>query len=214
MVLAQTMNMEDTYREQSKLFRIAELTGVVKNPHDEHKLFPEQQQDGIIVSWENDRAVLSTLLWDRASWGHRLAIIQAALTIFDCIPEAPTAQLYWSFSPKVIDRADAGKLLSQWIDEGAPPVMEFIGFAVEDLSVGRAIRTIGLTAIFGHELDAIILSEPDHGAGKMVAHLAQDMLRVGPLNTSVAVGPDGRKYRLAIVPNSPSVANMVRITAV
>jgi hypothetical protein len=208
------MNMAETDKEQPELFRIAELTGLVKNPDDEHRLFPEHQQDHIHVSWEGDRAILSTLDWGRASWKHRLAMTHAVLTTFDCIEDAPAAQLYWSFSTKVVCRADAAKQLSYWSDEGAPSVMDFIDFVIEDLADGRSIRTRGLAAIFGHELDAFILGPTDHDLAKMVAQLAQDLLQDGPLNNSGAVGIDGQKYLLTTVSGRSTFGPTIRLTMI
>lgn len=211
--MAQTMNMVETEREQSRPFRIAELTGLRKNPLDEGMLFPEQRPSEISVSWEDDRAILSTLIWDRSSWRVRLALIETALAAFDCILDAPAARLQWCFSSRYVDRSNAGDLLSQWIDQGAPPVMEFIDFSIVALNDGRLIRTRGLAAIFGYELDAIIFGSNDQHLGKMVAHLAQDLLLNGPLTSMEAVGPDNQKYRLTIVPGNASVDQTIRITS-
>jgi hypothetical protein len=212
MAAVQTMNMTDTNRERSLLFDIAEITGFTESSGDDRNCVPRAQQDEIAIIWHSERAVFSSPLWKSASWKLRLAMSQAVLATFDCLPNAPAARLRWLFTSKVVDKTKAADLLIEWVDKGAPPVLEFIDFIIEDLGEGRLIRTFGLAAIVGHEIDAVIPDSDHHDLAKMVAHLAQDVLRNGPLDTSEAVGPDGQEYRLISIPKQANIPPTVRVT--
>jgi hypothetical protein len=209
------MNMAKTKAELGESFRIAALTGAPKGPEEYRGDLAESQQDEeLILTWNDEQAIFSAPRWHEGSWKLRVALMQAVLATFDCILHAPAGELRWLFSSKITSRPDAADLLTRWIDEGAPPVLDVIDFIVEEHADGRLIRTQGLAAIVGHEIDAIIIDEAHHELAKMVGRLAQETLHSGPLRTPGALGPDGQEYKLDRVADGDRNVPTIRIAEI
>ena len=206
------MNMTQVEDGQEKSFDIAAISGVV---YDHARLaadpygFGESQE--LIMTWIDDRAILSAPFWDRASWDQRLTLTRAVLAIFSCIPNAEAATLRWLFSGIDVERADAGDLLARWEDDRVPPVMTLIEFLVEDRVGQRYIRTIGLVAFVGHEVEAMI-DEDNAELSRMVGRLAQEVLQTGPVNRNSITGPDGGKYRLKHLQDARTVCPSIQVS--
>ncbi|MDB5701021.1 MAG: hypothetical protein JWL66_1220 [Sphingomonadales bacterium] len=203
--------------EQGETFDIAVISGVgvggmgkakasrVKDPYG----FWASQE--LTLTWADDRAIISAPRWDRATWDRRLALMLGTLAILSSISDSAGSTLRWLFSGKKVTRTDAEDMLAIWLREFAPPVMDIIEFQVEQQEGQRFLRTIGLFAIVDHEIEAIV-GEDDGELARMVGHLAQEVLRTGPVKTDSVTGPDGGKFRLNDLADTSGACQMIRIT--
>jgi hypothetical protein len=212
-VLTDTIDMTHNAQGQGKPFDIAAISGVeydhVTQATDPYGFGDSQE---LILTWVDGRAILSAPQWDRASWNQRLNLAQAALAIFACIPKPETPTLHWLFSGKDVARDDADDLLSCWQDDGAPPVISIIDFLVEDRTGQKHIRTIGLSAFVGHEVEAIV-GEDQAELARMVGRLAQEVLLSGPVTYDSITGPDNGKYSLKYCAGIPVDGSSIQIFA-
>lgn len=201
------MNMATTNKEQTS-FEIAAISGAAKNS------FVDVLMDSQLVyrlEWDGPRAIVSAPGWDDASWSDRLSLTQGALALFNCLPIGADVQLLWMFSGKLLNRAESTSMMDRWIEENAPPVMDFIDLVAEDEGVGRWVRTFGLFPIVGHEIETFIDRTSSHEHPRFVGYLAQEALRSGPIRFTEAVGPDGTEYRLKRSAESARYPSMIRI---
>ncbi|MDB5715732.1 MAG: hypothetical protein JWO15_3129 [Sphingomonadales bacterium] len=204
--------------EQGEPFDIAAISGMgvggVGNRHaspvtDPYGFWASQE---LALTWTDDRAIVSAPRWDEASWDRRLALVQGALAVFACIPDAKASTLRWSFSGKTIARADADDLLARWSRDRAPPVMDLIEFVVDQRGGERWLHTKGLLALTGQEIEAMI-GEDHAELARTVGRLAQEVLRNGPVTGSSITGPDGGKYHLHDLGNAGAANRMIQIFA-
>jgi hypothetical protein len=212
--VAQTMNMIGTANENRVAFRIAAIIGVSKGPTEYHPGLDQcQQGQGLVLSWEGERAILCAPGWGGASWKQRIGLLQAALAIFECISDHPLAEMHWLFSGKVTRKADASDFLTQWIEDCGPPLLDVIDLVAEQYDDGLLIKTVGLSAIVGHEIHALVNRGADDELARMVGRLAQETLINGPLLTVGAIGPDGREYQFERIAETTARARTICIVA-
>jgi hypothetical protein len=210
--LVQTMNMIGAANENRDAFRIAAITGVSKGPAEYHSgLGQRQQGQGLVLTWEDERAILSVPGWNAVSWKQRIDLLQGVLATFECISDRPLAEMLWLFSGKVTRKANASALLGQWIQDCGPPLLDVIDLVAEQHNEGMLIKTVGLSAVVGHEIDALVNRDGDEELARMVGRLAQETLINGPLITVGAIGPDGSEYRFERIAETDSRARTIRI---
>ncbi|WP_293883078.1 hypothetical protein [Sphingomonas sp.] len=147
--------------------------------------------------------------WNDVDWSQRIATLRRLLAIFCAMPPG-TATLTWLFSGRILEHRCAADLMARWDAAQAPPVIDLIGFSAHQETGARRIMSLGLAAIVGHEIEALVEGTVPELA-RMVGRLAQLALETGPLVTANAIGPDGQPYRLERHDRTPARAAMIRI---
>ncbi|CAN5267276.1 hypothetical protein BH09PSE3_BH09PSE3_06320 [soil metagenome] len=211
-VLTHDVNMAQAEAGQGEPFKIAVFSGVPRAAEIQIRSNGAADGGNLALSWQQGEAILTASAWHEARWDQRLNLLQAVLALFDCIPKADGMELCWAFSGKTVLRADTPDLLERWALNRAPPVMDVIDIAMDNLPPVHVLRTIGLMPIFGYELQADIGTRPDRELARMVGRVAQLLLDDGPLSSNVILGPDGREYALTPIPRPPFGAAILHIS--
>lgn len=208
--MAQTMNMTTTEKEHSS-FDIAEITGAVTNEMMSALIDP---QSVYTLMSRGAQTFISTPDWSERIWSDRIRLIQGALALFNCLPAMADIQLRWLFSGKTVNRGQSVEVMDRWLGEGMPPVMDLISFDAEDKDNGRWMRTNGLYAIVGYEIETFIDRLSSKELPRAVGYLAQELLCSGPVSSNEVLGPDGTEYLLERVPRSIAALPKMRLSLV
>jgi hypothetical protein len=217
-VLADRTNMAQGVGEQGETFDIAVISGVAGGGMGNASASPVADPYGfrarqeLALTWNEDRATISAPRWDQAAWDQRLALMLGTLAILASTSGSAGSTLQWLFSGKTVTQADANDMLEIWSRESAPPVMDVIDFQVEQREGQQFLRTIGLFAVVDHEIEAMI-GKDDGELARMVGHLAQEVLRTGPVKIDSVTGPDGGKFRLNDFVETRTGIRTIRITS-
>jgi hypothetical protein len=169
----------------------------------------------LTLRWEDGRSIIGAPYWENVAWHERLFSMMAALTVFYSNLNAPESELHWLLSGKVIKWVNAERVFDGWVQEGGePPLLDLIDLVVDNHPDHRRIRTVGLHAIVGHEIDALISPESDSELGLMVGRLAQGALCDGPLQARFATTSQGKRFALTLTLDPVLLTQVVRISEI